>query len=179
MHGLRARPEERGDQAHQRTVYVHPAGHVDGMPRPATQALELVQYRIGKKVEADGKQNESAVQIAARIRKKPGKAGGFASPSTGDGTSSTSSTAQGVGQGKRAWQERSLNGCKQQKTSNPPQGQKILTFRELIQRKKKSRPELFASPPGVCFAFNHKDCFDTACIRPHVCVGVRWPSTPR
>ena len=44
------------------------------------------------------------------------------------------------------------------------------TSEELINRKQRTIPEWFRSPPGVFFAFNQKKCTDTARTRPHVCV---------
>ena len=78
---------------------------------------------------------------------------------------------KGQGKGKGQGKKGRGKGRGKQNAQNAQQGPNIQTFRELLHSKKRSRPEHFASPPGVCFAFNQKNCFDTACTRPHICVG--------
>ena len=83
---------------------------------------------------------------------------------------------QRAGQNKGRGRGKNGRGKGRGKQWNTSQEQNIATFRELIHAKRSTRPELFASPPGVCFAFNEKKCADAACTRPNFCVGCRAPA---
>ena len=62
---------------------------------------------------------------------------------------------------------------KKGKSSNQGAPQHIQSFNQPMALHKDLRPRFFQQPSGsyVCFAFNGKQCTDSACARLHVCVG--------